>query len=171
MDGTRFMEILTVIAFFVLLAASFYMLISFYICDSFNCKAFNTAKNKGQPGSKEYVVTLMNEMYNDGIWPVPYIGSAIATPLSLWFLGIPMTVRAFAVMFFVIFVVIYFMFVFFGHHYIRPISGYVSEYIRGDVSKESKEEIIEKTVEEVVCEQVEIEEETDITFATPVNIF
>ncbi|CAH6419981.1 Hypothetical protein HVR_LOCUS1038 [uncultured virus] len=198
-EGTRTLEILSVIAFFVLLLAGIFMLVSFYICDSYNCKAFDTANTKGETGSKAYVLTLLGEMYNDGIWPIPYIGSAIATPLSLWFLGVPMTVKNFAIVFFVVFSVIYFMFSFFGHHYIRPIGGYVADYIDNNCpssnstninlneNKEDSdnfdenrspelfppEEIIEKTIDndkDLICEQVEDKESFDNVMTEMVGI-
>lgn len=192
-------EILAIIAFVVLLAAACYMLISFYVCDSHNCKAFDEAANKAPVGTKSYIIALMGELYNDGIWPIPYIGASILTPLSLWFIGIPITVRNFAIMFFVSFVTIYFMLTFFGHHYIRIISNYTIEYIRescpddGNVSKfrnfgvnnlpayneddnldnndtgDVEEPICYKDVSNSVFES--FAEKLDITFATPVNIF
>ena len=119
-----------VTAFFVLLVASIWMLVNFYICDSNNCKAFNDAGESAPVGSKEYVEELLYGEFNDGIWPIPYIGASILTPLSLWFIGTPITVRNFAILFFVSFVTIYFMFGFFGHHYIKPITKYVSDWIQ-----------------------------------------
>lgn len=127
-----FVEALAIIAFIVLLLAAIFMLVNMYVCDSQNCKAFNVAASKAPKGSKEYVIDLMQELYNDGIWPFPYIGAAIGTPLALWFLGVPITIKNFAILFFVTFVVIYFMFSFFGHHYIRPITSYVIDYIEDD---------------------------------------
>jgi hypothetical protein len=123
-------EIIAIIAFVILLMSSIFMLTQFYICDHENCKAFNQAEKKAPKGTKEYVIVLLNELYNDGIWPIPYIGASILTPLSLWFIGVPINVRNFAILFFVSFVVIYFMFTFFGHHYIKFISAYTSDYIR-----------------------------------------
>lgn len=125
-------EIVAVIAFVVLLASAIYMLVSFYICDSHNCKAFNDAAKVGPPGSKEYVVAVLNGMFNDGIWPIPYIGASILTPLGLWFMNKKITIYDFAILFFVSFVVIYFMFSFFGHHYIKFITQYVIQYIEDD---------------------------------------
>ena len=123
-------EFFAIIAFIILLGAACFMLVNFYICDSFSCKAFDEAGNKAEKGTKAYAIALLTELYNDGIWPIPYIGAAILTPISLWFIGIPITVRNFAIMFFVSFVTIYFMITFFGHHYIRIISNYSIEYIR-----------------------------------------
>ncbi len=101
----------------------------FYVCDNNNCKAHYVASNSSSPDSKIYNLTILTELFNDGIWPIPYIGASILTPLALWFLGVEITVRSFAILFFVGFVVIYFMFSFFGHHYLRPLSGYVYSYI------------------------------------------
>lgn len=122
-------DILAIITFVILLVFAIAMLINFYVCDSQKCKAFDQARKQAIPGTKEYNIILLEEMYNDGIWPIPYIGAAILTPLSLWFLGLPINVRNFAILFFVSFVVIYFMFTFFGHHYVRPITKDVVKYI------------------------------------------
>jgi len=132
LEGTRFLEILSSITFIILLVAAIYMLMTFYVCDSYSCKAFTIANKKAPEGTKDNVLALLSEFYNDGIWPIPYIGAAILTPLCLWFLSVPMTIKTFGVMFFTSFVVIYFMFSFFGHHYVRPISDYTSDYIRNN---------------------------------------
>lgn len=124
-----FVEYVATLAFFVLLGAAIYMLIAFYVCDSHNCTAFRTAGETAPDDTNLYVTTLLYEMYNDGIWPIPYIGGAIATALALWFLNIKFTTYNFGIMFFTVFVVLYFMFSFFGHHYINPISDYVQDYI------------------------------------------
>lgn len=124
-----FVEYVATLAFFVLLGAAIYMLVAFYICDSQNCTAFRTAGEKAEQGTSLYATTLLYEMYNDGIWPIPYIGGAIATTLGLWFLNVKVNPLNFGILFFTIFVVLYFMFSFFGHHYINPISDYVQEYI------------------------------------------
>jgi hypothetical protein len=125
-----FIEILAIFSFFVLLASAIYLLLNIYVCDSHKCKAFNYAETKGPPDTKRYIIALLGELCNDGIWPLPYIGAAILTPLSLWFIGMPMTVKNFAFLFFISFVVIYMMFSFFIHHYINIISRYTSENIR-----------------------------------------
>lgn len=122
-------EFLAIITFIVLLILAIVILLGIYICDSMHCKAFSEAAAVAEPGTAEYATTILWETFNDGIWPIPYIGAAILTPLSLWFMGIPITVLNFAILFFVSFVTIYFMFSFFGHHYLRPLTRYVSEYI------------------------------------------
>jgi hypothetical protein len=122
-------DVVAIITFVILLICAIAMLINFYVCDSHKCKAFDQASKVGLPGTKEFTIALLEEMYNDGIWPIPYIGASILTPLSLWFLGVDITVRNFAIIFFVSFVVIYFMLAFFGHHYIRPITKTVTKYI------------------------------------------
>lgn len=122
-------EFLAIITFIVLLGLAIFLMSMNYLCDSHNCKAFKEADGVAEPGTAEYAETLLQETFNDGIWPIPYIGAAILTPLSLWFIGIPISVVNFAILFFVSFVTIYFMFSFFGHHYLRPITTYVSDYI------------------------------------------
>ena len=133
--------ILAIITFIILLICALFMLNNFYICDSHSCKAFKQAgKVSSVKGTKEYVIALLGELCNDGIWPFPYIGASILTPLSLWFVGIPLTVKNFAIVFFVSFVVIYFMFTFFGHHYGKVIAKYTAEYIRSNCTNPSTDE-------------------------------
>lgn len=122
-------EFLAIITFIVLLGLALFLMSMHYLCDSFNCKAFKEANAVAKPGTSQYTTILLREMFNDGIWPIPYIGAAILTPLSLWFIGIPISVVNFAILFFVSFVVIYFMLSFFGHHYLRPITTYISDYV------------------------------------------
>jgi hypothetical protein len=124
-------EVLVTIVFVILLIVAICFIVSFYVCDGYNCKAFTVAENEAPRGTKEYALALLNELYNDGIWPLPYVASAIITPLILWLLCVPMTVRAFAIVFLVSWIFIYFAFSFLGHHYIRFISMYVSDYIQG----------------------------------------
>lgn len=126
---TRFIEILAVITFVLLLGASLLCLYNFYLCDSQTCKAFEVAEENATPGSKAYTIALLNELFDDGIWFMPFIGSAIATPLTLWFLGVPITILTFAVMFFVVFATMYFILSFIIHHYVDPIRNYVINYI------------------------------------------
>ena len=120
-------DILAIITFIILLFAALWMLAEFYICDRNNCKAFQEADRKAERGTLDYCYALLHEFFNDGIWPLPYIGSAILTPLSIWFLGIEMTVRNFAIIFFVSFATTFFILGFFLHHYVRPIQEYLDQ--------------------------------------------
>lgn len=122
-------DVLAIITFVVLLVAAIWMLVNFYVCDNHSCKVFNDAGAVAEPGTQEYVIQLLDGLFGDGIWPVPYIGAAILTPISLWFMGIPITVRNYAILFFVSFATTYFIIGFFGHHYLRPIAEYVSDYV------------------------------------------
>lgn len=124
-----YLEPFCIVAFIVLLLASVWVTFQFYVCDSHNCKSFNEADNAGPRGSKEYVIALTAALYADGIWPLPYIGATILTLLALWLLWIPITVRNFAIIFIVSFLVIYFLFAFFGHHFIKFTSNYIIDYI------------------------------------------
>ena len=197
----RLFEILVVIAFWGLLAAALYMLITFYVCDHQTCKPFVQAGSAGPPGSQAYILSLLNEFGSDGMWPFPYIGAAILTPLSLWFVQIPITLKNFAIVFFTSFVIIYFMFAFFNHHYIRFISDYTEDYIRTSCPSTTaanigpiydEEEVIDPVLDiPMYAQDRSIPEDDDvgppksprevkipsfsdglgITFATPVNIF
>lgn len=186
-------EIFTIVSFLTLLFASIYMLLSFYVCDKQTCKAFNQAADYGEKGSTAYVIALLGELYNDGIWPFPYIGAAVLTVFSLWFVGAALTVKNFAIMFFISFITIYFLFSFFGHHYVRFIAQYTTDYIRNNCPDTSARRLPTYNEDELVdlpsnednnqiCdgEDIDIKEKPGfesfadglgITFAAPVNIF
>jgi uncharacterized protein YacL len=53
----------------------------------------------------------------------------LASLISLLLLGIPLTIKNFTIMFLVVFIVTYFLFSFFGHHYIKPQTEYIANYI------------------------------------------
>jgi hypothetical protein len=172
-----------VIAFLILLAASIFMLINFYVCDSQNCKAFNEAAKVAPKGTKAYTIALLQEFFNDGIWPLPFIGGAIAAPLILWFVRIPITILNFITVFLVTFIVIYFMFAFFGHHYINFIAAYVISFIEancpsavtaGDLPATDPQVTTQTDLKEEELNKGLDEEEDDdfgITFAPPVEVF
>jgi len=122
-------SIICIVVFFALLGTALYMLIDFYVCDAETCKAFRTADEEAEKGTQQYIVTLLKQVFNDGIWSVPYIAAAISTPIALWFMSVPITVKNFAYLFLVSFAVMYFALSFFGHHYVRIINTYVVDWI------------------------------------------
>lgn len=144
LEATYLVQIIAILAFFVLLGAAVYMIIMFYICDNHNCKAFNDAADVAPEETKEYTIALLDGLYSDGIWPLPYLGAAVLTGLSLWLIGQPITVRNFAIVFIISFIVIYFLFAYLGHHYINFISTYASNYIQNNCPNTTigEEEII-----------------------------
>jgi len=158
------LEPLAVIAFLILLISCIYMVYQFYVCDNFTCKACEDASEFGDKGSKNYTIALQNNLYNDGIWSLPYIGAAIIAPLSLWILNSPITVKNYAIVFLISFLVIYFLFAFIGHHYVKIISKYTIKYIEDNCIASTEKDNI--TTESPICNK-----ELDITFAAPVNVF
>lgn len=158
-------EFLAIITFIVLLGLAIFLMSMHYICDGGNCKAFKEADAVAQPGTPEYTTILLREMFNDGIWPIPYIGAAILTPLSLWFMGIRISVINFAILFFVSFVVIYFMLSFFGHHYLRPITTYISEYVDDHCPNTAIETNTTDNIEQPICNNTD-----SINFLLPLDI-
>ena len=125
-----FVDAFAFVCFCILLIASVYMLIDFYICDNNQCKAFHVASRDSEEGSQDYILSLLRDLGFDGVWPLPYIGAAILTPLGLWLMRIPITTRNFGLFFFISFVVIYFLFSFYNHHYLKFIARYISENIQ-----------------------------------------
>ena len=122
-------EVVAGLAFISLLALGMVLIVSMYICDNQQCKAFQDADKVAEPGTKEYTIALLNALFNDGIWPFPYIAATIATPLALWFIRAPITILNFAIVFSVNFLVFYLIMSFFGHHYVKFIVAYVTDYI------------------------------------------
>jgi hypothetical protein len=121
-------EYLIIFIFFILLCFAIYMIIYFYVCDNQTCKAFITSQ-KYPANSKEQALSLLNETGNDGIWPFALIGSSIIIALDFWLLDQKFTVKAFTIAFLVGFIVIYCLFSFYAHHYIKPINKKVAEII------------------------------------------
>lgn len=123
-------DVACIFAFFVLLGFSIWMLIYFYCADSYSSKDFVDAENNAPPpGSRQYVLYVLQQFGTNGSWPIPYIAASIVTPLALMFLTVPITVRNFAILFLTSFVIFYFMNTFIFHHYLRPVANYTSNYI------------------------------------------
>jgi len=165
-----FISAILIILFFILLFLAIYFISEFYICDSYNCKVFLCGENKSPRGTKAYVIFLLNEFYRDGMWPFPYIGAAIITPLCLWLLDICITVKNFTIIFLVSFIFIYFLFSFFLHHSVKFVSEYVSDYINQNFPNNNDSGICMKVIND------NLEKSPDlpiipITFSTPVNVF
>ena len=128
----RAIEIVVISAFVILLAFAILLISQFYICDGQYCRAFSQAKQRAPHGTKEYAAAVLGSLCADGLWPISYIGSAIITPLALWFIGVPITVLNFAILFFVSFAISHFMICFLVHHHVQFITNYITEYIRND---------------------------------------
>jgi len=124
----NYIEIAAIIVFVILLIVAVVFLLNFYICDNGRCKAFYCAEERGGPkGSFDHLIALLGEMGNDGIWCFPFIGATIVTAMVFWFLEIEFTVRTFAIMWFVCFVVNYILFAFYNHHYLKPLAKYIAK--------------------------------------------
>lgn len=120
-------EYVAILAWVLLLIAALFMLYSFYICDSEGCKAFKQSCNI--TCQKDKTIAVLNALGNDGMWCFAFIGSSILSFLVLWFLQHPVIVREYAIIFLTQFLVIYVLFAFYNHHYIKPIKNYAIKYI------------------------------------------
>lgn len=118
------------IAYFSLLIFAIYMLATFYICDNKNTQQFIEAEKQGPIGSKKYILSLVESLCADGLWPFAYISAAILTPISLYLMNIAITVYHFAILFLISFMTIYFIFLYFAHHYIHFIKLTIIDYIK-----------------------------------------
>lgn len=123
-----------IIWFFVMLAVAIYLLVNIYICDGGNCKAYQDAAKKGEPGTKAYILALLDAFFQDSVWPIFYISSAILTPIALFIMGVPITVYNFTVLFLISFMCTYFIYLFICHHYVKFIKNTIREYIEDNVS-------------------------------------
>lgn len=124
--------IIGIILFAALLVFCLFLISKVYICDKETCDAFKNAKKKGEPGTKEYTIALLEEFCADGMWPLPYIAATVATPFALWFMGYPITAVNFAILFFTTFAIFYFTISFFIHHYMEFIMQSAIEFIKDD---------------------------------------
>jgi hypothetical protein len=122
-------DISSIIVFTALLIFAVYLIYNFYICDNETCGAFIRAGNQGPRDSKVYALTILNNIYSDGIWPFGFICGLIISFLALWFINVKITVRTYAIVFIVSFFTTYFILSFLGHHYIRFLTAYVETYI------------------------------------------
>ncbi len=123
------LEPLAVTAFAILLVACVWMSIQFYVCDNQTCKVFEDAKKKSQPGTKEYTLELLNNMFGDSIWCFAFIGGSIISFICVWLLGARPNLKNLAIMLLVSFIVMYSIFAFIIHHYVKYIVNDVSEYV------------------------------------------
>lgn len=163
------LEGIVFVTFWILLVAALWMLNQFYICDSQNCKPYTIARENGEIGTKGHTESLVREMGQDGIWPIPYIGAAIATALLIWFLGVPFTIKNYGLSFFVIFVVLYFMMSHFLHHYLGPIQNDIETYLRASKAGLDESASISAGIEEPhICLPSEYAEENSLE---PIEIF
>lgn len=122
-----FLEWLIFLLFLLMFVFGLLMFLGFYICDSGNCKAYTVANAKLT--EQERYISLLNEVGNDGIWPIAFIGGTFIAILFTWWFKIPFNLRNFVVLFFLPFCIIYFLFSFVFHHYVKPITHDVRNYL------------------------------------------
>jgi hypothetical protein len=103
---------------------------NFYLCDNHRSKAYIQAQKVGEPGSQEYTIVLLEGLLADGVWPISFLGALMWTPLTLWFLEIPIKVHPFMILFFTTFSGSYFMWNFVIHHHVKIIVRSVTTYLR-----------------------------------------
>lgn len=131
MADNSYVTILAVFVYVILIIFAIYIIISFYTCDNYNCKCFNEANitGKNQPVEKEQVVDLLNTFGNDSVWAFAIIGSAILTSFFFWFTKKPTTPREYGMFFLIGFLVIYALFSYYQHHYVKVVANYTKNYI------------------------------------------
>lgn len=128
-----FLEYLVILTFLILLAASIYMLFSFYICDAHQCSIFKDASLEGSTDSEAYNLSLIDNLFCDGYWNIAYIACSILTALSLWLIEAPYTTRNFAIIFLISFLCVFGIIGFVVHHYVRPISIQLHNFVEDKV--------------------------------------
>lgn len=167
-DGTMIFEGLILLIYILLLACAVYIIYTYYICNDYTCIPLEIAESKAPVGSKEYINYLLMELSNNDMWAFPYIAATIITPLCLWGLCIPITLRTFAVLFVISFIVGYFMISIIGHQYIRPLTRSVIKYVE-DNSNDSPGITLGVTNKEE--NHIITPEESDDSFILPIDIF
>lgn len=126
--GEFICNIIVIIVFIILLIFSIYLYIGYYLCDNYTCKSFTQSESKTD--SKEAQIEyLVENIGGHSVWPMAYIGAAIITFFSFWFLRLGWNIKRIALLFLVSFIVIYFIFAFWVHHYIKPMTTYINNYI------------------------------------------
>lgn len=120
-------KIIIVIVYLFLLGLTAYSITTNYVCDTYTCRLFNN--KAGEPGSKEYVLYILNNFFNNGMWVLSFLLSTIATILVLLFADTIITFEKITIFFLVIFITSYFIISFYSLHYSWKITDYVSNYI------------------------------------------
>lgn len=159
------------ILYFIVLIFAIILVFNVYICDTHTCKAFDRAGRNDSPNTKEFVLELLTQIYNDGIWPFAFIGSSIATGLCIMLVGIPLTAKNFFLMFLLIFIVIYFLFSWFGHHYLTPIVDYVYDYIDKNTEHIAPAAVIDQEGPTFRSKSDDDDDDYSVTYAAPINQF
>lgn len=124
-----FISYLAILIYLILLLFALFMVINFYVCESYTCKIFNDCKKLYKKGTKKYAIELIKRISGDGMWAFPYIGGTIISLLSVWLLKGKLTLVNFTIIFLASFLTIYGIFSFFNHHYLKPIKEYLENYI------------------------------------------
>jgi len=128
LERLRWYDYILILIFVIIIIVAIYMIMTFYVCDAQNCKAFNIS-NGYPPNSPAQAKSLLSETANDGVWPFAFIGAAITTAFAFWLVMMPFTVRDFTIVFLAAFITIYALFKFYEHHYIKPINKKVIEIL------------------------------------------
>lgn len=127
-------EWIALLLFAVVFVFSIFMLLSFYVCDSGTCKAYTVADTRNTASGR--TLALLDEIGNDGMWPIAFNGALIIAVILLWWFRIPFDVRNFGFLFFIPFAIIYFLFSFVFHHYVKPITRDVKEHVAANAAAE-----------------------------------
>lgn len=138
-DLCYLVQIFLIIWFFVMLAVAIFLLVNIFICDGCSSKPFEDALKVGPKGTKEYTLALLSNLCSDSIWPLLYISSSILTPIALYIMQVPITVYNFTILFLISFMVTYFIFLFFCHHYVKFIKNDIADFIEKNCSDTPKE--------------------------------
>jgi len=109
------------------------MIVKFFNCDDYNCKAFKDADEISERGTKEYAINLLKTTGNDGIWGLCWVSSAIVSVLIMWLADVPFQLVTYTIILLLVFLTEYVIFNFFIHHYIKPITGYSIDVLDNEI--------------------------------------
>lgn len=123
------MSVVSVFVFIGLLVLAIVLIYNIDLCDNHTCKAFDDATAKGEPGSKEYTLALIESVGGDGFWPIAFIGAIFIT----FFLAVGQLINTDIASLWVVFLLTFFIMYalnnFAIHHYFRPIADAIEDSI------------------------------------------
>lgn len=129
--GTKnLIQVIFVIVFAILFIFAVYLLFLNFICDDHTCLSFVCALEKKT--DKEQIITLVDKLCDDGMWPYAYLASAILASLIFAICPFYLSIPNFAIIFLLGFFIFYAIISFMVHHYIRPIKIFILDYLNNN---------------------------------------
>ena len=81
------LDLMGIIVVVLLIALALFFVYTFYVCDSLTCVPFKNSNEEAVPGTLEYDILLLQNTFEEGIWPIPFLGGIVISLMSIWFVG------------------------------------------------------------------------------------